>query len=142
MQRLVESCVGSHHLQYDARLKMAAMLRRCGYTAPQGSHLWRLLFSRTNVYAQAESQGKDFLSSEQGLVITYDYQQNKQSSLGVSCKSLIAGDYCPVSSKHRTPDIEECQRGCLAEFNIVHSASLQYPIRSPQNYFQLSIKRV
>jgi len=142
MQRLVEGCVGSNHLQYDARLKMAAMLRRCGYTEPQGSHLWRLLFSRTNVYAQAESQGKDFLSSEQGLVITYDYQQNKQSSLGVSCKSLIAGDYCPVSNKLRTPDIEECQRGCLAEFNVVHSASLQYPVRSPQNYFQLSIKRV
>lgn len=142
MQRLVESCVGSNHLQYDARLKMAAMLRRCGYTEQQGAHLWRLLFSRTNVYAQAESKGRDFLSSEQGTVITYDYQQNKQSGLGVSCKSLIAGDYCPVSNKLRTPDIEECQRGCLAEFNVVHSASLHYPVRSPQNYFQLSIKRV
>ena len=142
MQRLVQGCRGRDHLQYEARLKMAAMLRRCGYSETQGSHLWQVLFSETDVYEKCVTRGKSFLDTEQGLVIGYDYAQNKQENLGISCTSLVNGGFCPVSDDQRTPDIEECQMGCLQHFNTQHSSALQYPIRGPENYFHLSIKRV
>jgi len=142
MQRIVQNCRGRDHLQHDARLKMAAMLRRCGYNEAQGSHLWQVLFSETNIYEKAVSRGRNFLETEQGQVIGYDYTQNKQENLGISCTSLVAGGFCPVSEEARTPDIEECQKGCLQHFNVAHQSNLQYPIRGPENYFHLSIKRV
>jgi hypothetical protein len=142
MQRIVQNCRGPNHLQHEARLKMAAMLRRCGYNEAQGRHLWQVLFSETDIYAKTAARGKSFLETEQGQVIVYDYAQNRQENLGVSCASLAGASFCPVSEELRTPDIEECQRGCLQRFNTAHRSNLQYPIRGPENYFHLSIKRV
>ena len=141
MAALVHGCRGAAHLRYTARLKVAAFLRRCGFDEAQSKVLWCALFSETDVYAAATEHGRDFLASEHGSVLVYDYKTNRQERLGASCKSVADAGLCPIGERLRTPDIEECQRGCLARFNEVHGSALQYPIRSPENYFQLSARR-
>jgi hypothetical protein len=138
LQRMVQNCVGAAHLKFNARLKLAAVLRSAGYSLEQAEQLWCTLFSETELYAGVLESGADFLDCKQGRVLRHDYQQGKQQNLGISCQSFAQAGLCVFSG---SLDIESCQQSCVQAFNSSHASQLRYPIKSPSNYIQLSLRR-
>lgn len=104
MQKLIANRTGGNHMHHEHRLAMSAQLRRFGYSEKQGTDYWHLLFQETDIYQQAGQH--NFLESQQGLVIVYDYKRDRQQNTGVSCRNWIGKGFCPFV------DIEDIKRGC------------------------------
>jgi len=141
MYAMVLQSASGQHLKYHQRIGMSALLRHFGYSEQQGIEMWSLLFARTDVGAR-----QDFLTSKQGRVIIDDYKNNKQTQLGVSCRSLVQHNLCTVRQEHPTvEDIEDLQRRCTACYGTRPENAgrlLAFPIRSPRNYLNLARRSI
>lgn len=151
MQKLAAGRVGTNHMTYEARLSMSAQLRRFGYSEKQGFEYWHLLFKETDVYREYGEH--NFLESQQGLTIVYDYGRNKHGNTGVSCENAIGKGNCEFKdieelSKACTCKEEKgpqfrckcrehgCQALCKAKFSVLNPGyQLPYDVKSPRDYF-------
>lgn len=155
MQKLATGRFGAKHMHHEERIAMSAQLRRFGYTEQQGTGYWHLLFQETDLYKQHGEH--NFLESQQGLVIVYDYKRDRQVNTGVSCRNWIGRRFCPfvdiedlADNAPPSCDCKEkngpqfqctcrevgCQNRCKAKFASLNPGFvLPFEVKSPRDYF-------
>lgn len=151
MQKLAANRTGGNHMRHEERIAMSAQLRRFGYSEKQGLEYWHLLFRDTDLYREFGEH--NFLDSQQGLVIVYDYKRDRQVNTGVSCRNWIGKKFCPfvdIEELSRSCTCKEtngpqfqctckelgCQTMCKAKFSTLNPGHmLPYQVKSPRDYF-------
>jgi hypothetical protein len=150
MQKLAADRVGENHMRHEQRIAMSAQLRRFGYSEKQGTDYWHLLFQETDLYQQSGEH--NFLESQQGLVIVYDYKRDKQQNIGVSCRNWMGKKLCPFveiedigscdCKQKNGPQFQcdcketACQSICKTNFAMQNPGhALAYGVKSPRDYF-------